>query len=123
MYNLETTVEAESNFLIPGRDLRILILKIVRELLFNIVKHSDTDEALIEIENSKQNQLIIRVIDQGGGFDIKQAEARKGFGLFSIRERLNLLGGSFEVHSAVGKESRMIVKLPLGDNIIIRDTN
>ena len=123
MYNLETTVKAESDFLIPGRNLRILILKIVRELLFNVVKHSDTDEALIEIDNSKQNQLIIRVIDQGGGFDINKAEASKGFGLFSIRERLNLLDGSFDIHSAVGKESRMTVKLPLGDDIIISDTN
>lgn len=122
MYNLKITVKAESNFLIPSRDLRILILKIVRELLFNIVKHTDTDEALIEIEDSKQEQLIIRVIDQGGGFDIRQAEAKNGFGLFSIRERLNLLGGSFDVHSAVGKESRMIVKLPVGDDIIIGDS-
>lgn len=117
MYNLRTTVEIETEFLVKDDNIRNVLLKIVRELLFNIVKHADTDNALIKLIKSKDNKMIIRVIDEGGGFDVERIDPEEGFGLFSILERINLLGGSFETDVVPDKGCRMAVKLPIKGDI------
>ncbi|WP_340105100.1 sensor histidine kinase [Rhodohalobacter sp. 8-1] len=118
MYDLRTTVDVETDFLVKDNNVRIVLLKIVRELLFNIVKHTETRNAIIKINRSKDNKMIIRVIDEGGGFDLEKIEQTEGFGLFSILERINLLGGSFETDVVLGRGCRMAVKLPLEDDIV-----
>ena len=57
------------------------------------------------------------VSDQGSGFDphsiSRVGDSRGGFGLCSIRERLELSGGQFELESAPGKGSRCLLSVPL----------
>jgi PAS domain S-box-containing protein len=91
-------------------DVKVLLFESVRELLFNAVKHSGVARAGVNIEPAGQNGVRIIVSDQGSGFDPEKVnpivEIGGGFGLFSIRERLGLIGGSLEIDSAPGKGSR-----------------
>jgi CheY-like chemotaxis protein len=101
-----------------GREeVRVHIFESVRELLFNVVKHAQTDRADVEMTVVDLCQLRITVRDYGRGFDVKAAmEAsgdRGGFGLFSIRERLTLLGGTFDVRSQPGEGARFTLLAPL----------
>ena len=115
MHNLDVVVEAAHAFYTPDEDLRVLLFQILRELLFNVVKHAGVDRVTIELQDV-DDHLAIRVIDEGRGFDVEAAAARVeqdgGFGLFSVRERLNLIGGHMEIDSAPGAGTRITVHAP-----------
>ena len=104
---VELSLEATSSPL--AEDVKILLFESVRELLFNAVKHSRSRSATIGAR-LVDGQLQVLVSDQGAGFDPKAippaGEAGGGFGLFSIRERLELIGGRLEIESAPGTGSR-----------------
>ena len=115
LHNLEVEIEAEHAFYVPDEDLRVLLFQILRELLFNAVKHADVDRVTIALEDV-DGHLAIRVVDEGHGFDVEavaaRAEQEGGFGLFSVRERLNLVGGRMEIDSAPGKGTCVTVHVP-----------
>lgn len=92
-----------------------LLFQSVRELLFNVVKHAAVKTARVEMAPHKENQLRINVIDRGRGLDPNAIweKGEKGFGLLSIRERLELLGGSFEIKSSPGKGASFSLFVPL----------
>ena len=96
---------------------RILLFESVRELLLNIVKHARTDSACMTLERCDGEHLRIIVADAGAGFDpsLHRSHDRSssGFGLFSIRERLGLIGGRFEIDSAPGQGTSMTLVVPL----------
>jgi CheY-like chemotaxis protein len=95
----------------------VLLFQSVRELLFNVVKHASTDRARLELE-FQHGDLRLTVEDDGQGFDasaLKEAAVFKNaFGLFSIRERMESLGGMVEVTSRVGQGARVTLIMPLG---------
>lgn len=89
------------------RDVRILIFESVRELLFNVAKHAQVDRVSLRVVRGDTGDIRITISDRGAGFDpgavFDTATVRRtGLGLLSVRERLTLLGGHFEVDSAPG---------------------
>ncbi|WP_181869966.1 chemotaxis protein CheB [Halomonas sp. DQ26W] len=99
----------------PDKDLRVLLFQIVRELLFNVKKHSDVSLAHIELDQT-QVHILIRVSDLGSGFDLPTVEAdheaHPGFGLVTSRERLRLLGGSMQIETTPGAGTSILIKVP-----------
>lgn len=97
-------------------DVGVLLFKVVQELLFNIVKHAQAHEVLLSLKK-EYDLLRIIVEDNGTGFDTKDIRSRigpeGGFGLFSIRERIDHLEGEFDIHSSPGKGTRVTIKVPL----------
>jgi signal transduction histidine kinase len=87
----------------------------IRELLFNVVKHAGTKYARVEMSGN-QKFLCVIVADQGSGFDPStiwdKAQSGTGFGLFSIRERLSLMGGNLEAVSSPGKGTSFSLIIP-----------
>jgi signal transduction histidine kinase len=88
-----------------------LLFRFVRELLLNVVKHAETNDAQVAIR-SPRRRLRIEVSDRGRGFDPTTGQA--GFGLFAVRENVFRLGGTFALDSAPGKGARAIISMPLG---------
>ncbi len=97
-------------------DVKILLFEAVRELLFNTVKHARTKSAIVNLRYLDR-QVQVVVSDRGVGFDpnaISSKEALSGgLGLFSVRERMQLIGGNMEMDSAPGKGSRFVLTAPL----------
>ncbi len=95
----------------------ILLFQSVRELLFNMAKHARASRADISMK-SDGFDLEIVVADDGKGFDVSEKDfrsnARGGFGLFSIQERLGSQGGYMEIDSGAGQGSRIAMVVPLG---------
>jgi len=92
---------------------RFLIFRTVRELLINIVKHSETQNAEVAVVKDGDNLLVV-VEDHGVGFDPALFENKnQKYGLFSIRERLEGLQGRFEIESEPGKGCRVTISAPL----------
>jgi signal transduction histidine kinase len=94
------------------------IYRITQEALNNIVKHAHATVVKIDLavgqEGSRQWAHLV-VSDDGQGFDPLRGAAQKmgGFGLVSMRERAELLGGSLDVHSIPGQGTRVRAWLPL----------
>ena len=104
-------------------DVKALLFESARELLFNIVKHAHVDSASIRVDQDAGEEIRIVVSDSGAGFDptaLKMAgDSGGGFGLFSIRERLELLGGRMDIDSAPGGGSRFILTAPVGRAAVV----
>ncbi|MCE5278516.1 MAG: response regulator [Planctomycetaceae bacterium] len=98
-----------------GEDALILLFQATRELLFNVVKHAGVKSAAVRVGRFN-GAIQITVADDGAGFDpgaLTAEDAAGGYGLFSIKERLDLLGGSMEVDSAPGRGSRFTLIAPV----------
>jgi signal transduction histidine kinase len=87
--------------------------------LINVSKYAGTGEATVTLDCG-ENQLRIQVCDQGTGFDVNAVAAgtpagggSSKFGLFSIRERMTALGGSFDIQSAPGEGAIATLTMPL----------
>jgi len=96
---------------------RLMLYNAVRELLFNVTKHAGVKAADVQIQRVG-DQIQIVVADRGRGFDSPRegvsGASDAGLGLFRIRNRLDLLGGRFEIDSAPGKGSRFTLQAPVG---------
>jgi len=99
---------------------RVYLFRAVGELLHNIVKHAGTDRAAVEIEGSA-DRITVHVTDPGSGFEPHALQydglaAEPGFGLYSIREQVRHYGGRFEIVSAPGRGSRIVLSMPPAEN-------
>lgn len=94
-------------------DTRTVLFEVLRELLFNVVKHAGSERATVAIDRDAA-ALRITVSDDGRGFDPSRLEHRSdGFGLLTVHERIHALGGSLETDSAPGRGSRFAIDIPL----------
>ena len=114
-HGLDVKIDAQQERFDLQDDVKALLFDAVRELLFNVVKHSGQLEAEVGIREQDDN-LLIRVEDHGKGFDAvrKLGEtAGTGMGLFAIRERLSALGGRMSLESLPGDGTRAELTTPL----------
>lgn len=87
------------------------LVRIVREAVTNATRHGGAN--YIEMSVSAGPELILTIEDNGEGFDQNGAAAsRGGFGLISMRERAEALGGVFELQSSPGEGTRVEVRVP-----------
>jgi signal transduction histidine kinase len=94
---------------------RILVFKLVRELLRNVVRHAGVRAATVTVRGNAQ-QLCVEVGDQGKGFEWQMdmfGVRSGGFGLWSIADRVHEFGGTFQVDTAPGRGSRFELIFPL----------
>ncbi|HEX8384553.1 MAG TPA: sensor histidine kinase, partial [Rubricoccaceae bacterium] len=114
-YGLHVAVEAQDDARVLDPALRILLYQALRELLFNVVKHSGGLQArLVAWDDGEFTS--VRVEDDGAGFDPRLTDGHRpgGFGLFSVRERIELVGGRFDVEASPGRGTRVTVAVPSG---------
>jgi len=116
-HNLKVDLVLDDEVEICNGDIRLFLGQSVRELLFNVVKHSGVDAARIRLSRDKNGLLQIAVSDQGKGFDPSLIHEPQPlgthFGLFSIQQRLSSLKGSVKLESAPGKGTTCTLTMPL----------
>jgi PAS domain S-box-containing protein len=115
-YGLAVKVEDDQQPKPLDNEARVLLFRGVRELLFNVLKHAQASRAKVCMHR-EGDRLQVTVEDDGKGFAPDQLSAApdkmRGFGLFSIRERLNYFGGSMAIESTPGQVTRVILTVPL----------
>jgi len=100
-------------------DLKTLLFRCVRELMMNIVKHAKARRMTVSLTRREERVFVV-VEDDGSGFDKSLLERPRdlpGFGLFSVRERLAAVGGTFELRSEPGRGTRVTLSAPLKNEI------
>ena len=95
----------------------VLIFKAVRELLMNAVKHAKATEVRVRVRRAA-GKIAVTVRDNGRGFTAGAAAGygtdRRGFGLFSIREKVSHLGGAFRLSTSPGAGTLAVITAQLG---------
>lgn len=95
---------------------KVILFQATRELALNVCQHADAREATIRLSMA-DHEIAITVEDQGKGFDMRGARNHSRdnskFGLFSVKERMELLGGKTTIDSEPGRGTRVELRLPL----------
>ena len=91
----------------------IKIYNIIEELANNIIKHSKAKNATINLIERDNNQLIIQIIDDGIGFDVKKGRSKNGLGLSHIEARVKVMKGVFNINSKIGEGTSVFISVPI----------
>jgi two-component system, NarL family, sensor histidine kinase DegS len=95
----------------------LTVFRIVQEAISNIQKHAHAQNVAVNLE-FREDKLLLYIYDDGKGFNIEELKASRddmnsGFGLLSMRERIELLNGEFKITSEIGKGTRINIMIPL----------
>jgi PAS domain S-box-containing protein len=110
-HGLVVHVRANGPVYLQSDGIKAFLYRTAQELLFNVVKHAQVNEARIRVRQCRR-WVCLSVSDRGRGFDPQELREAAGVGLLSIRERIELLGGRMKIKSAKGKGSRFLILLP-----------
>ena len=95
------------------RNVEAVVYRLVQECYHNIARHSRASRVKVSLR-STDSSLGLRIEDNGVGFDPDAAMAqRNSFGLAGMRERITLMGGSFEIRSKPGAGTVIVMRLTL----------
>lgn len=84
------------------------LLRIGQEALTNAVKYAHATEIHVELI-CEETQCVLRVKDNGQGFDVDQVSSTRGFGLLGMSERVEQMGGELVIQSQVGQGTEVVV--------------
>src|SRR5262249_7963875 len=94
------------------KDILLCLYRIVQESLSNVIRHSGSKEARVELRGTERG-VRLSVSDSGSGFNVESARSKKGLGLISMRERLRLIDGTISIDSRIGAGTSINVMVPL----------
>jgi len=116
-YGLKVEFDSSADQFPLSDTVSIMLYRSLRELLVNVVKHADARKCRATID-SKDAEITVTVSDDGLGFDPRQGRYfkgdTKGFGLFSINEHIESLGGSMVIDSEPKKGTKVTMVVPVG---------
>lgn len=107
--DISIKVDIKMDLAVIEDEMKALLYKTVRELLFNVVKHAHATHIDI-IVSQKADALRVEIADNGAGFG---QEASTGYGLLSVRERIKYLGGTVKIESGPDAGTRITISVPL----------
>jgi signal transduction histidine kinase len=90
----------------------LCLFRVTQEALNNVVKHSGTKQAQVELCRER-NEIRLQIVDTGAGFDVALSETDVGIGLIGMRERLRLVGGRLSVQSAPTRGTTISAEVPV----------
>mgnify|MGYP000904894043 CR=1 FL=1 len=96
--------------------IRAFLYKAGRELLFNVSKHAGVEEARLRLQRIHRC-VWLTISDKGRGFDLRALGTTDGFGLLSIRERVELLGGRMKIRTSAGRGSTFLISVPDSESV------
>lgn len=96
-------------------DYELPLFRIIQESLNNIGQHAQASSVLVRLAVDAAGGVTVSVRDNGRGFDPSQivpTDPTGHFGLVQMRERIQDLGGTLDIHSETGQGSVLVIKLP-----------
>lgn len=114
--NVEVSLSAgrEEDLRGLGLETSAALFRVAQEAVQNAVRHANATQVTIAV-GVREGELVIRVTDNGTGFDVAAARQRRpGMGLFTMRQRMALIGGACSIDSAPGRGTSVQVTMPAG---------
>jgi PAS domain S-box-containing protein len=96
-------------------EVALCMLRVVQEALHNVAKHSHAKTVRLDLTGADRD-IALAITDDGIGFDINSVRSTRGLGLVSMKERMHLIGGHFEIASSPKNGTRIQARAPLGNH-------
>ena len=97
-------------------EVSLCLFRIAQEALHNSVKYSGTTRFAVKLRaTSDEIQLVVS--DAGAGFNLEEAKGKGGLGLVSMQERINLVGGRFNIASQPGQGTIIVATVPIAADV------
>jgi len=116
-FNINVSVETIGTERRLDSEFETGLFRVAQGSIGNIIEHSKAKNATITVEY-RDSELVLRITDDGQGFDVSDItdveESGRGRGLFSMRERVMLLGGTASVESKIGQGTTVRASVPIG---------
>jgi two-component system sensor histidine kinase DegS len=119
--DFEEKTKLSTNFGVMGHEIRlpshteVVLFRVIQELLSNIHEHAHASHAQVSVDFGDE-VIAAAVEDDGSGFEVAEvlgaAQQRKGLGLATIQERLEMLGGSMHIESRIGRGTKVRIEIP-----------
>lgn len=120
--SVKEDADIDVELIVLGKEKRLLstvevtIFRLIQEAINNARKHADPNRILVRLEFT-ENQINMQVEDDGVGFDVEDARQRakygSHYGLMSMGERVDLLGGDLKILSARGEGTTVVASIPI----------
>ena len=94
------------------KEISLCLFRVLQEALHNAVKHSGQRHFKVDLQRTSE-EIKLTVTDLGVGFDQQDAINRRGLGLISMRERLQLVSGELTIESKPGGGTTLCARVPL----------
>ncbi len=118
-YGLQIEFSDDNNPKPLKYEVRSAVFQVIRELLINVRKHAGTKHVKIMIKR-ETGQMVANIEDNGIGFDrsivLHKSSKECGFGLFSVEQKIDYLGGELVIDTAPGQGTRVTIKVPLDES-------
>ncbi|MGD9394033.1 MAG: ATP-binding protein, partial [Dehalococcoidia bacterium] len=115
--NINVTVKTTGRERRLDSEVETGLFRVAQGSIGNIIEHSKAKNSAITVEYG-DSELVLRITDDGQGFDVADItdveESGRGRGLFSMRERIMLLGGTASVDSKIGQGTTVRASVPIG---------
>lgn len=115
-HGLEVKVRVRGDCQQIDREVQLLLFQSAQELLLNVVKHANVSDAELRIAYERGKGVRLTVRDLGAGFDAAALRRGKGpapsFGLFSMKQRIEVIGGKLRISSRPGLGAKIDLILP-----------
>ncbi|WP_327352465.1 sensor histidine kinase [Streptomyces sp. NBC_01304] len=113
MPDVDLDVEVNGDESVAGPEILDELFLVLRECLLNALVHGEAGRLVVRVEFT-DDQVTCSIQDDGIGFDIYEAQAaRRGHGLISMADRVDQLGGRFELTSRPGSGTRVSLWIPI----------
>jgi two-component system sensor histidine kinase DegS len=109
--NLDVNVTVTGNEKRLEPYLEVMLFRAIQELLGNAARHSQATQLKVLLDVG-DDRVRVSVEDNGKGFDTDAVQQGASLGLKLIRERAEMLGGNFELDSAIGRGARISFAVP-----------
>jgi PAS domain S-box-containing protein len=111
----------KTNLADPGEELKLPdeiktgLFRIFQESLTNVVRHADARKVKVSLQQ-KEGSFVLLITDDGKGFDQHKIADQKTLGLLGMKERTSMIGGTYDIISAPGKGTTVVVTIPSGNH-------
>ena len=115
---VDLKVECDEAALALGPEAEVQLIRVIQEALSNVRKHAKAHRAVVRL-GVEGEITVLTVEDDGRGFSTERSTLRGGpqFGLQTMRERVESLGGSFAIDTVLGRGTRIVVRVPRTDGM------
>jgi len=117
--NVSAEFEGTDKRLTP--EIEVTLFRIAQGAIGNILEHSEAENASVKLK-CDASECLLRISDDGKGFDVSKItrvdSSGRGAGVFTMKERVKLIGGVCHIDSGPGKGTQVVVNVPLEKDII-----
>jgi PAS domain S-box-containing protein len=89
------------------------LFRICQESLTNIARHAAASQILISLQEEENEYILLKIEDNGKGFEVRKIGEKKTLGLLGMKERTLMMGGEFRIESESGKGTTLFVTVPI----------